>query len=108
MQPVDPAAAAAIRQALGLRPGDPAPDDLAAAAQALNDATAATVLDGGSMLLLCVALVRQVAAGGCTANAARAALAAAWPITRQAELADLAAVRWCWPPPPRPTPTWSA
>jgi hypothetical protein len=93
MTAIDPAAEAAFRAALGLAAGDPGPPDLAAAAQAVNDAVAATRLDGGSVILLAVWLVWQVRAeaGPPTAQAARRALASAWPLRTSADLTDLAA-----------------
>jgi alkylhydroperoxidase family enzyme len=94
MTDMDPAAAEAVRTALGLQPGDPAPADLAHAAAVVNAAAGATRLDGGSVVLLAARLAGQVHAepGGPTCEAARRALAAAWPVTSHRDLADLAAV----------------
>ena len=93
MTDLDPAVAEACRAALGLRPGDPDLADLGDAAAAVNAAVAATRLDAGATLLLACNLVRQVQAApeGVTVAACRRALAAAWPLTRHADLADVAA-----------------
>jgi hypothetical protein len=93
MMPIDESVAAAVRAALGLRESDPGPPDLAAAARALTAAGDACQMDGGSLLLLAAGLVRQVRAepGDPTVQAARRALARAWPLAGYADLANLAA-----------------
>jgi len=86
--------AEAVRAALGLQPGDLDAGDLADAAKAVNAAAGATRMDGGSLVLLAARLAGRVRAepGGPTAEAARAALADAWPVTTHRDLADLAAM----------------
>jgi hypothetical protein len=89
MDPIDPAAAAAVRAALGFPDGDE-PADLVAAAQAVNAAAGATVMDGGSVLLVAVAIVCNCRHGGATAEAAQAAIARAWPLATQRDLVNVA------------------
>jgi len=93
MTDMDPAAAEAFRAALGLKPGDPGPADLAAAAAVVNAAADATRLDGGSVFLLAIALIVSARAepGGPTVQAARRALAGAWPLAGSCDLAGLTA-----------------
>jgi len=92
MTPIDPVVADAVRAVLGFAPGNE-PTDLAAAAMAANEAAAACRLDGGSLLLLAVTLVRQVRAkpGDPTVQGARRALGQAWPLASNRDLADLTA-----------------
>jgi hypothetical protein len=94
MTHIDPEVAEAVRAALGLKPGDLDPGGLADAAAVVNAAADATRMDAGSVILLAVALVRQARAepGGPTYGAARGALAGAWPLVTQRDLADLAAM----------------
>jgi hypothetical protein len=91
MIPIDEQVAGAVRAALGFRPGEE-PADLAAAA-AVNAASAATIMDGGSVVLLASWLTCRVRhdPGGPTAEAAHAALAGAWPLSTHRDLANLAA-----------------
>jgi hypothetical protein len=84
---LDPEVAAAVRAALG---GD-VPGRLADAAAVVNDAAAACRMDAGAVILTAVALVRACRARGGTPGAARVALADAWPVTSQRDLADVLA-----------------
>jgi hypothetical protein len=92
MTPMDPEVAAAVRLALGLAPGGPDPaGGLEAAACAVQAARAAAVMDGGSLVLTAVRMVWDCKAGGGTAEAARAAIAAAWPLATTRDVCDVLA-----------------